>query len=121
MWSVGDLIKEMYSLGDKFVDYKRGLVTIPSKTAKTNEANSKLMQQATFRPKINKLSERIEQRNWMLRLQSEQMLIEQMDREFQEKNKNDVSQMSYASSASEVRKGLAGRIVKRTEVTASAI
>ena len=30
LWSVNDLVKEFYSLSDKFVDYKRGLVKLPS-------------------------------------------------------------------------------------------
>ena len=60
LWHVGDLIKEMYLLGDRFSYYKRGLITIPSKTDKSKDKMSKVMKQCTFKPKINKLSERIE-------------------------------------------------------------
>ena len=41
MWSISELIKEMYSLGERFVDYKRGLVTIPAKTSSNREELSK--------------------------------------------------------------------------------
>ena len=30
LWSVNDLITELYSLSGKFIDYKRGLVQLPS-------------------------------------------------------------------------------------------
>ena len=44
-----------------------------------------------------------------------------MELEEAEKEKQDVSQITDYSQVSEARKGLAGRIVKRNEVTASAI
>ena len=30
LWSVSELVKEFYALSDKFTDYKRGLVKLPS-------------------------------------------------------------------------------------------
>ena len=70
LWSVNDLIKEFYSLSDKFVDYKRGLVKLPS--VKHRQILLQQNKECTFIPKINDKSKKIEQKTWQIRLASEQ-------------------------------------------------
>lgn len=70
MWRVDDLVKELYSLADKFIDYKHGLVQIPPARLRSTFINQK-NKELTFKPRINAISKEIERRFWQFRLQIE--------------------------------------------------
>ena len=69
VWEVDDVIREMYSLSDRFIDYKYGMVQLPSN--KQYYKNLQENKELTFKPRINKISQEIEKRNWQFRMQVE--------------------------------------------------
>ena len=69
MWPVDDIVREMFSLSDRFIHYKHGLVQLPS--TKQRQFLTKSAKECTFRPRINKISKEIEKRNWQFRMQNE--------------------------------------------------
>jgi len=54
MWLVGELIKELYALSNKFIDYKHGLMRVPS--LKQRKAFFEQNKELTFKPRVNKKS-----------------------------------------------------------------
>ena len=130
LWDVDQLIRELYSISDKFIDYKHGLVSIPNRQQRADL--SKQNKECTFHPRINKISAEIEKRNWQFRMQIEE---QQRQRDtFYPKDINDeineddaladsqsVQELMFKrqmeNSVSNGRQALAGKIVKRKEIS----
>ena len=55
MWRIEDLVKELYSLADKFIDYKHGLVQLPPARLRNSYIAQK-NKELTFKPRINAIS-----------------------------------------------------------------
>ena len=55
IWEIDDLIHEMYSLSNNFMDYKHGFVQVPN-TARQRNILNQMNKNCTFKPKINKIS-----------------------------------------------------------------
>ena len=69
LWTIGELIKELYSLSEKCIDYKRGLVKLPS--VKERQILIQQNIECTFAPKINNRSQKVDQQNWKERIATE--------------------------------------------------